>query len=109
MKNFASPTFAKPAFAKPVFAPVVRRVRGNLGLNKSQLSQLIGVSPASVTLWEQGKNPEGASLRLLHVLDERLQQAPPKKSDLEKVAEALAIGAAALGLALLLGALFKGK
>jgi len=93
----------------PQFGPVVRRVRTNLGLNKSQLSQLIGVTPASVTLWEQGRKPEGASLRLLHVLDERLQTTPPKKAEMEKVMEALAIGAAAVGLAILLGAIFKGK
>ena len=79
-------------------------------MKQGQFSQLLGVTPAAVSLWESGKRqPEGAALRLVYALHERMKERRPRKSEMEEVVKAIAVGAAAVGFVALLAALFTGK
>ena len=96
--------------ANPGISQLVADVRAKLKMNKAQFAQLVGVTPAAVLLWERGdRQPEGPALRLIYTLNEQMKQRSPKKEELDKVFEQLAVGAAAFGLILLLGAIFAGK
>lgn len=91
----------------PDFGKMAKEVRTALNLEPSQFAQLLGVSQASVYSWENGsRQPEGPALRLIYTMKQRIADKQPGKVELEKVVEAIAVGAAALGLILLLGTLF---
>ena len=98
------------AVMEPDFSQLVAGVRKALGLNRGQFSQLLGVTPAAVFLWEKGeRRPEGPALRLIYALNERLKERKLKKSELEEVLKAIAVGAAAVGFIVLLVSLFSGE
>jgi putative transcriptional regulator len=48
--------------------PNVQKIRRNLGLTQEQFAALLGISPATLRNWEQGRRkPEGAARVLLCV------------------------------------------
>jgi putative transcriptional regulator len=57
-------------------ADYIRALRAKLQLSQAVLANLLNISPSTVRKWEQGeKNPSGASLKLLWLLDRRGLQA----------------------------------
>ena len=93
---------------EPDFSQLVTNVRTALGFNRGQFSQLLGVTPAAVFLWEKGeRRPEGPALRLLYAFNESLQHRKPRKSELEEVLKAIAVGTAVVGFIALLATLFS--
>jgi putative transcriptional regulator len=56
-------------FVKPL---KVKSIRRKLKLSQTKFARLIGVSPATLRNWEQGRTyPEGAARALLQVADKR--------------------------------------
>ena len=84
----------------------VRAVREGLGLNQSQLAQLLGVHPLTVSKWERGLlSPSPHQDTLL-----RSFRKAAKKPDIgEEVASALLAAGVAFALLLLLEAAFEKK
>ena len=94
----------------PDFSSMVGDVRSKLGMDQAQFAQLLGVTPAAVYLWERGdRQPEGAALRVLYALHQRVQERGLGKDEIEQIVKALAVGAAAVGFIALLEFLFAGK
>ena len=93
--------------AAPDFSRMVKDVRQALNMNQAQFAQLMGVTPAAVSLWEDGKRqPEGTALRMLYAIHEQLKGRKPAKGEFDEVLKAIAVGTAALGFIALLGVLF---
>ncbi len=94
----------------PDFSRMVRAVRAALSMSHAHFAQLLGVTPAAVFLWEKGeRQPEGAALRLLYALHEKIEERKPKPDELEAILKAVAVGAAAGGFIALLGILFSDR
>jgi DNA-binding XRE family transcriptional regulator len=92
----------------PDFSAMVLGVRSKLGMDQSQFAQLIGVTPAAVYMWEKGtRQPEGAALRVIYALHQRIQQRKLGERQLQDIFKTLAVGAAAVGFIALLEALFS--
>lgn len=89
---------------------MIKGVRSKLGLSQAQFAQLLGVTPSAIFLWESGqRQPEGPALRLIYALQSQLEEKKPRKDEMEKLLQSLAVGAAAVGFVALLAALFSGK
>lgn len=59
---------ASRSFEVPV--PDVRRMREEAGFSQRDFATLMGISPATLRNWEQGRRqPEGAARVLLHIAD----------------------------------------
>lgn len=94
----------------PDFSTLVKEVRAGLGLSHAQFGQLIGVTPNAIFLWERGdRQPEGPALRLIYSMHQQLAARRLTKAQIDEVINAIAVGAAALALVGLLGALFSNK
>lgn len=58
--------------APPAFGGVrLKELRGRLGMHQVGMAAFLNVSPKTLESWEQGvRNPNGAALRLLQVIDD---------------------------------------
>jgi putative transcriptional regulator len=79
---------SKPARVTRVQEPNVRAIRRRYGLSQAKFAALMGISPATLRNWEQGRRkPEGSARVLLRVVDchpkavlDAVAGAPPNPS-----------------------------
>jgi putative transcriptional regulator len=95
---------SKPARVTRVQEPNVRAIRRRYGLSQAKFAALMGISPATLRNWEQGRRkPEGSARVLLKVVDrhpnavlDAVAESPPNKRVQRTRARSASHGRAAL-------------